>query len=118
MPLPVNTLHDLQAYLRGVAERAEHHAGAVQLTALLLVGIVTLLHDPNEGISVHRGKDGPANVLWFHANGQRFALSYDHQRVKIVLRSGSTHGADLAVFDDMDPSSHVLERMQTAVRST
>ncbi len=115
MPLEVDSVRDLQLYLQGVADRADHHAEGVKHTALLLAGIVILLHDADARITVHKGKDGPGNVLWFVAKGARYALSYAHEVRKIELRSGSVQGEVLGGFNDLDPASSVLERVQDAI---
>ena len=47
------------------------------------------------------------NTPWIHINGQRYALSYDHDTDKIEVRKDSTPGDVLSLFDNSNTAGDV-----------
>jgi hypothetical protein len=90
MPAPVTT-DVLQQYLLGVVARADHHADNVNEVVLSLAGAIIWRKGPDDLEVMVR--DGVVkNVLWVRINGQRYALSYNHNDRTIEMRCGSTQG--------------------------
>src|SRR5437763_1847728 len=96
MPQTVATVDVLQQYIRGVMERAEHHANNVDEICLAIAGAIVWRKDGELQVMARDGD--MKNVLWLHVNGRQYALSYYHDAGAIEVRAGSTHGATLASF--------------------
>jgi hypothetical protein len=108
MALTVTEVEELRAYVQGVMERADHHAGAVKHIVLALAGAILWRKEDDQPIKVMTGKAGqPTNVLWVHIGGSRYAFSYDHGAGTIEMREGSTQGPTLHSFTNKTPLSDV-----------
>jgi hypothetical protein len=94
MPIPVTDVAVLQEYLRGVLERANHHAGNVSEIALAIAGAIIWRKDPNP-IEVLERDGQMKNVLWVFISGQRYAFTYDHATQAILIMRGTTQGTVL-----------------------
>ena len=94
MPKPVTEIAVLQEYLRGVLDRATHHADNVSQIALAIAGAIIWRKDP-EPIKVLEQDGEMKNVLWAFIGGQRYAFTYDHKTQAILILQGTTHGAVL-----------------------
>ncbi|MFZ0929123.1 MAG: hypothetical protein WAN11_11015 [Syntrophobacteraceae bacterium] len=99
MPQQVTDIDVLRDYLRGVVDRADHHAQNVNEIALAIAGGVIWRKD-DEPLEVMVGEGEMKNVIWFKVNGQRYALSYNHETQEIELRQGSTQGNLRASFSN------------------
>lgn len=100
MALTVKDVEELQAYLCGVMERADHHAGAVKEIALALTGAIIWRKDDDAQIKVMAQNGETKNVLWVHIGGARYAFSYNHGTSQIEMRKGTTQGATLHTFSN------------------
>ena len=107
MALTVTEIEDLRAYLNGVMNRADHHAGNVNEIALALVGAILWRKEDDEPIKIMTREGQTGNVLWVKINGKRYVFSYNHTTVQIEMRQGSTQGSTLHVFDNKTPLSSV-----------
>ncbi len=106
MPAQIQDVDLLQNYIKGVMERADHHAGAVKEIALALAGAIVWKKDAAP-IEVY-AKDGEMkNVLWVKINGNRYAFSYNHAASAIEMRQGTTHGQVVASFSNTTPLTTV-----------
>lgn len=106
MPRQVTDVDRLRDYIRGVMERADHHAEHVNEVALALVGAIIWRKDDDPiEVRVHDGE--MKNVLWFKVEGERYAFSYNHRTNSIELRQGTTHGAVMGSFTNATPCSEV-----------
>jgi len=106
MPLTVADLKTLEEYLDGVMNRSDHHAKTVGAITLALVGAVLWKKDPNPiEVRTHDGK--AANILWFHVNGNRYALAYNHKEKCIDLRDRTLTGAVRHKFNNKSSVSDV-----------
>ncbi len=105
MPKTVTDVNELQKHIRGVMDRAKHHAGNVDEIVLAIVGAVILHKDGD--LEVFESKGQMKNVLWTHINGQRYALSYNHDPGQIEVRKDSTHGDVLGSFDNSNTPGDV-----------
>lgn len=105
MALTVKDVEELQAYLRGVMERADHHAGSVKEIALALTGAIIWRKDDAGQIEVMVQSGEVKNVLWVHIGGTRYAFSYKHATGKIEMRQGTTKGRTLHTFSNATPLS-------------
>ena len=90
MPKTVTDVDVLQDYIRGVMDRAEHHADNVDEITLAIAGAVIWRKDGD--IQVYEREGQMANALWVDINGQRYALSYNHDARKIEIRRDSMRG--------------------------
>ena len=98
MALTVTEIEDLRAYLNGVMDRADHHAGAVKEIALALTGAILWRKEDDEPIKVMAQNGETKNVLWVRISGSHYAFSYNHGTGQIELRKGTTQGLTLHTF--------------------
>lgn len=98
MPLQVDDITELQNYLAGVVQRANHHGQNVRHVVLALVGAIVRYKNPNHSIKVYAREGATGNVLWVHIGNAQYAFSYDHQSDSIVLKRGTTQGQVIANF--------------------
>jgi len=102
MPRSIADIGVLQQYIRGVLERAEHHAANVDEVLFAVAGAVVWRKD-DEHLEVMLRDGDMKNVLWVHVDGTRYAIAYDHVTQAIQVRRGSTHGPVLASFTNATP---------------
>lgn len=106
MPQEVTDVDVLRDYLRGVVDRADHHALNVSEICLSIAGGVVWRKD-NEPLEVMAREGEMKNVLWFRVGGQRYALAYNHELREIQLRRGTTHGDVVASFSNATSNGEV-----------
>jgi hypothetical protein len=106
MPQHVTDIGVLRDYIRGVMDRADHHAQSVSKVALTIAGAVIWRKD-DEPLEVMARQGEMKNVLWFKVNGQRYAISYNHETGEIELRQGTTRGDIVRTFSNATPASVV-----------
>lgn len=109
MALTVKDVEEFQAYLRGVMDRADHHAGAVKEIALALAGAIIWRKDGDSPIKVMIHNGETKNVLWAQIGGSRYAFSYDHSTGQIEMRQGTTQGQTLHTFSNATPLSYIYQ---------
>jgi hypothetical protein len=109
MPLTVADLDTLEQYLAGVMSRSGHHAETVGAVALALLGAVLWKKDPETTIEVRSHDGAPANVLWVHIGGRRYALAYNHHDECIELRDRTQSGPALHRFTNQTPVTEVWQ---------
>lgn len=117
MPHTVINVNELQQYLTGASDRAEHHAQNVNQVILALAGAVVLFKDHDEDIRVKTYRGNLANVIWVKINGIRYALSYNHDDESVDIRRNSLQGEVVGSFDNDSTPSEILEvfrRLSTA----
>ncbi|MBV1776122.1 hypothetical protein KSF73_10410 [Burkholderiaceae bacterium DAT-1] len=107
MALTVTEIEELRAYLNGVMNRADHHAGAVNEIALALAGAILWRKNDEEPIKVMAQHGETKNVLWFRVGTQRYAFSYNHDSGCIEMRKDSTQGPTLHTFTNATPLAEV-----------
>src|SRR5580658_9191686 len=98
MPVQVDDITELQNYLAGVVQRANHHGQNVRHVVLALVGAIVRYKDPNHSIRVYAREGATGNVLWVHIHDSQYAFSYDHESDSVVLKRGTTQGQVIANF--------------------
>ena len=106
MSQSVEEVSELQAYLRGVLNRADHHADNVNEVVLTLVGAILRRKDP-EPIRVMTKQGQTGNVLWVNMSGRKYAFSYSHASGKVEMREGSLQGAVAHTFSNADSPADV-----------
>ena len=105
MPREIDDIDVLQQYIRGVVERAEHHAPGVDEIALALAGAIVWR---KEGRLRALERDGEMkNVLWVTIGQTRYALSYNHNSAAIEVREQTVQGRTLASFTNDSPLADV-----------
>ena len=105
MPKTVTDVDVLQDYIRGVMDRAEHHADNVDEIMFAIAGAV--IWRKNGDIQVYERDGRMTNALWVDINGQRYALSYNHDARKIEIRKDSMRGDVLGSFDNSNTTGDV-----------
>jgi hypothetical protein len=98
MPVHVDDITELQNYLVGVLQRANHHGQNVRHVVLALLGAIVRFKNPNHSIKVYAREGATGNVLWFDIGDSQYAFSYDHITDSIVLKRGTTQGQVVAHF--------------------
>ena len=106
MPQQVTDIDVLRNYLRGVMDRADHHAQDVNEVALAVAGGVVWRKD-DDPLEVMTRDGEMKNVLWFRVNGKRYALSYNHDTGEIELRENTTQGKVVASFNNTMSNAQV-----------
>ncbi len=101
MTRSISDINVMQEYLRGVLDRADHHAPNVDNIALAVAGAVIWRKDADD-LEVHERDGEMKNVLWVTIGRVRYALSYNHDAQAIDVRRDSTRGAVLASFTNAD----------------
>src|SRR5579872_5623066 len=108
MPVPVDGVEMLQAYLRSVLADAEHHANNVDKIVLGLAGAIITRKDKGSPLQVRSGKSGGmGRALTVTIRGNRYALSYNHADHAIDLKAGSFQGDVVHKFTNETPLSEV-----------
>lgn len=90
----IKHVDELQQFVQGALERAEHHGRAAREVIYALVGAVVAHRDPDRPICVGR------SVAWVYIGGDRYVFSYNHERRGIDMRFGSTQGPTIFTFDN------------------
>ena len=108
MPLELTQVQQIREYLRGVMDRAVHHAGNVDEIALAIAGAVIWRMDDNP-LEVFAREGQIKNVLWVRIDGQRLAFSYNHEEETIEVREGTTQGRVLRSFSNNNSAGDVVE---------
>ena len=106
MPLEITEVQQLREYLRGVMDRAEHHAGNVDEIALAIAGAVIWRMD-DEPLEAFTREGQTKNVLWARVDSRRLAFSYNHEKETIEVREGTTHGRVLRSFSNDNSAGDV-----------
>lgn len=88
-------------------ERAEHHVNNVDEVALSIAGAVVWRKEGEIEVMTREG--GMKNVLWVRINGNRYALSYNHEQGPIEVRARNTRGQVLASFTNANTASEVKQ---------
>ena len=83
MALTVQSILELQKYVKGALERAGHHAPLVDKVSLALLGAIVWRADRQIAVREYAGN--PANMMWFQINSSQYAMLYNHQTGKIEL---------------------------------
>jgi hypothetical protein len=108
--LTLNTIDDLQAYLQGVMDRADHHAPEAQDIIHALIGAVVCRKDRHVPLRVRQGHAGnPANQLWVSIDGVRYAIAWSHENRCIEMRHGGAHGPVVLTFDSTTSPAMIRE---------
>lgn len=107
MALTVTEIEELRAYLNGVMNRADHHAGEVNEIAIALTGAILWRKNDEEPIKVMVREGKTTNVLWVRIGSKRYTFSYNHDAGQIEMREGGTQGATLHTFTNATPLSSV-----------
>lgn len=106
MTRAISDISILQDYLRGVVDRAEHHAPNVNEVALVVAGAIVWRKDAAPLRVLER--DGEMkNVLWVEISDRRYALSYNHTTDAIDVREGTIRGPVLRSFNNATPPREV-----------
>ena len=96
----INTIDEMQKYLREFVGRADLHAQHVNNIVLLLLGAIVLCKDPATEIVVKTYDGSPANILWCYLGGNRYAFAYNHDAEQIEVRDRTAPGAALNTFNN------------------
>jgi hypothetical protein len=108
MPLELTEVQQLREYLRGVMDRADHHAGNVNEVILAIAGAVVWRKD-DETLEAFAREGQTKNVLWARIGGRRLTFSYNHEEQTIEVRENSTRGRVLRSFNNDDSAAAVAE---------
>lgn len=106
MPLQIDSITVLQDYLKGVLDRAGHHAGNLDGVALTLLGAMIWRRTNDIHVREYNGR--PANVIWLSVNENHFAMVYNHHTGMIELRERNQNGAVIKAFDNATPYHDII----------
>lgn len=106
MPRHVKDIDVLSNYLKGVMDRADHHAQDVNEVILSIAGGVVWRKD-DDPLKVRTREGRMTNVLWFKVNRKQYALSYNHDTGEIEFRQDNIQGAVLASFSNRTTNAEI-----------
>lgn len=107
MPLQIQGIQELQNYLNGVIDRADHHAEGVREVALALMGAIIWRADNNLRVRGYAGR--PGNIIWFDINETTYVLAFNHSESTIELRERTQNGNTIQSFDNSTTNREVIE---------
>lgn len=105
MPTTIESIEILQEYLKGVLDRANHHAQNVNSIALAIAG--GIIWRSTNRIKVLSREGDLKNVLWLEVNQTRLCFVYDHLSGNIDIRETSTQGKTIKSFNNKTPLDEV-----------
>ena len=106
MAITITSIQELQTYLQGVLDRANHHAINVSQITLALVGAIIWRADGQISVREYGGR--PANMIWFHIGDHRYVLTFNHGTQKIELKDRTQTGAIITTFDNTSSHQDVI----------
>jgi len=113
MALTMDSVKRLQQYFNGVIERAEHHAPGVTEVIYPLLCLIVSRFDPTSDIEVREYNGSPANMLWVHINGAKYAFRYDHKTSTIEIREGTLNGSIKHSIDNTKSIKDLIQIFDT-----
>jgi hypothetical protein len=111
MAISINSIESLQNYLIGVLSRANHHAGNVEGVSLALLGAI--IWRTNGEIAVREYNGNPANMIWFHIDEKKYAMTYNHSNEEIDLKERTHTGNIIATFDNNSTYEEIIQVFRT-----
>lgn len=108
MAIQIDNLKGLQEYLKGVFDRANHHAQDVEGVSLALIGAILWKCDTSK-IDVREYRGSPANMIWFEVNANRYVLNYNHTTHKIDLKRTNNNGDLIKSFDNKSTYQEIMD---------
>lgn len=106
MSITVDDVSRLEEYLKGVMDRAGHHASNVNEVVMTLMGAVLWRKDTTP-LEVRTQAGETANIIWFEVDGRKYALAYNHKAKLIELRERTLRGNVLHSFDNRTTAAQV-----------
>jgi hypothetical protein len=100
MAFSLNSVEELQKYIGGVIERAEHHAQNVDKVIYPMLCLIVARFDPQYDIKVRQYNNNSANMLWVHINNTDYAFCYNHTVPAIEIRKDTMNGIVLYSIDN------------------
>lgn len=107
MAITIQSILILQKYLRGVMQRADHHANGVNEIALALIG--GIIWRTTDEIEVKEYAGSPANILWMTVNENRYCFTYNHQKDCIEVKNRTQNGDVCFTFNNQTPIAEVKQ---------
>lgn len=104
----ITTVDELQRYLGGVSERAEHHAGEVGEVVLAIAGAIVLFKDRGSELRVMAREGVAKNLMWVMIGGERYVFTYNHDNETVDVKEGTVRGAVIRSFDNRTPTADVI----------
>jgi hypothetical protein len=111
MTAVLQSVDDLQQYLAGVNDRAQHHAHSVNEAVLALAGAIVLFKDPGTDLEVKTYAGETANILWAMINGRKYAFAYHHDG-RIEVRDRTLCGDVVASIQNDTPIAEILRTFE------
>ncbi|HIC8606407.1 MULTISPECIES: hypothetical protein [Citrobacter freundii complex] len=110
MTIKATDIEILHRYAQGVMERSEHHARNIGAVALTLIGGVIWKATPGS-IEIRTHNGDLTNMVWWKSEKtqKNYAVSYNHEALKIEMREESMRGAVLFSVANNTPPERVLE---------
>jgi hypothetical protein len=109
MARPIDTVADLQRYVRSLQANSLHHAaGMLEVFPKVLVAAIGRM-DPST-LHAYEREAETKNAAWCDFNGQTFFFSYDHQGA-VTVKAGNMQGPIVERFDDSDTFDDISRRV-------
>jgi hypothetical protein len=105
MATTIESIEILQEYLKGVLDRANHHAQNVNSIALAIAG--GIIWRSTNRIKVLSREGDMKNVLWLEVNQIKLCFVYDHLGGNIDIRETSIQGKTIKSFNNNTPLDEV-----------
>lgn len=110
----VTEIDELQCYLQGVIDRANHHAQEVNTVVAVLVGAVIWVKEGPIEIRTYRGR--MVNCIRFQTHGRSYVMGYSHEEGEVQVRANRQGGRVLQRFDNNSTAADVLTFFSTLSR--
>ncbi|SFC84163.1 hypothetical protein SAMN05421780_110168 [Flexibacter flexilis DSM 6793] len=104
MPTTVQNIEVLREYLKGVLDRADHHAHNVNEIVLAIAG--GIIWKATADIKVLSRQGEMKNVLWLQVNNKKLCFVYNHTNGSIDVRTESIQGDVIKSFNN---TTHISE---------
>lgn len=109
MARQLNSIADLQAYVRSLQANSKHHAaGMLEVFPKVLVAAIGRM-DPDT-LQAYERESETKNAAWCDFNGQTYFFSYDHQGA-VSVKLGNMQGALVDRFDNSASFDEISRRL-------
>lgn len=105
MATTIENIEILREYLKGVLDRANHHAQNVNHIVLAIAG--GIIWRSNNNIKVLSREGNMKNVLWIEVSNNKFCFVYNHDSENIDVRESSIQGKTIKSFNNNTPIDDV-----------
>jgi hypothetical protein len=110
MAIPIQTLGDLQQYVRSLQANSLHHA--TKMLEVFPQVLVAALGRMDAGSLYAKERCGKVkNAAWCSINGKDFFFTYCHDTDSVLVRKDNMQGKTVTVFSVGDTFAHISKTL-------